>query len=559
MKLKLTLLAIILLGIGNQAEAQILKKLKNKAEKAAERVLVRKTEKKAEQMTEAAFDSVANNPKNKNSKSKSDKSSGSQSSDEIKKGENTAAMEINTAAKREFYKTDVIVTTSENGESGSAFYFDADNLAMKGTLAKNNEKMYTDSEGFQYAYNNSEHRWEKTGIMRTDAMSFMMPAMSMSMLQLPQGPMLAATEKAKKQGMNLNTFMIVEWAFIYEPKDFRNEDYTEKKIDGGIQFNYTDPDYSGSYVTFDSENRLSEALIKVKTPEGINTGIYNFNYTPVEVNLPSAVEVKMPFQDLFMKGLDMPNQDGGTTGGISQENSGESHEESSHAMVKSMQKNMKNSTLSQEDLPETYQFDWKYNMKMARDDQKTGPVDLILLLKMNSNYQGVTIKNAPSESIQEATMVFDSDLEAMVMFINTDTSKFLQIHPIQKPKESKNAGDFKITELSDKKIIGYNSHGIQVENDKSIVQVYHSDEAPIQMSNLFNFSGSMKIDLPDLDPRLVAQFAKGLVMELKYTDKKRSKNNVHITTESIQQTPTLFNKNEYQNMSFLGQLKSMKD
>ncbi|MDR5590295.1 DUF4412 domain-containing protein [Christiangramia sp. SM2212] len=557
MKIKILLLFFVLIGLGQNAEAQLLKKLKNKAENAAEKVLLKKTEKKAEQMTEAAFDSLANNSKNRNFEGVSSPSPIKKNSGTI--DYDTTAMHINTPAKRDFYSMDVVVTTAENNNAGSSFFFDADHLAMRGISPEKNSEMYTDSEGFQYAFNDSNNRWEKTGLMRSDAMSFMMPAMSMSLLQLPSGPMLAATEKAKAQGMSLNTFMIVEWAFIYRPEHFRNQDYIESDTSEGLRFNYTDPDYSGSYVLFDEKNRLSKAIINVKTPEGIKSGSYDFKYQPVEVNIPKAVEVKMPFQDLIMAGADANPP--GTSSNTTQNSDYETAESqgTSHAEVKTMTENLKNSDLGSEDLPESYDFDWQYRLKMLMPNQKGDPQDLVFLLKNNSNYQGVSVENKESGSINDATMVFDINLNAMVMFVHTDTNKILQIHPIKQPKAIENNDDLKVREIPEKTIIGYNCKGLEIESDKFIVQVYHTTEAPVKMSNLFKLSGPMELNIPEIDHRLVEQFSEGLITELRYTDKKKSKNDVLLTAQSIQQKKTSFRKNEYQNMSFLGQLKSMKN
>ena len=552
MRIKIIILAVFLFT-GFNSEAQILKKLKKTVEKTAEKVLVKKTEETTEKAVENSIDGVTN-PKS----SSGNTQAGSNVPTKEDPDANQAKL-INTEAKRAFYTKDVIVTTSENDAAGSSFYFDADNLAMRGMAPDTNEEMFTDSEGYQYAFNDSNNRWEKTGLMRGDAMSFMMPAMSMSLLQLPPGPMLDATDNAKANGMNLNTFMIVEWAFIYKPEHFRNEDYTESKVNGGSKFSYTDPEYKGSYVIFDSQDRLSQALIKTEMPEGVKTGIFNFAYAPVQVNIPSAVEVKMPFQDLYMQGLDMPNEDNG----MANNTRGESSDSGvTHKQVKSMQENMKNSDLGTEDLPATYEFDWEYKLKMDMTNQKQDPLDLIMLLKKGTNYQGVTVKNPQTGGLDEATMVFDLDMNALVMFVESGGSKFLQIHPMQDANGGTELGDMdnlQIRELPDKTIMGYISKGIEMENDKYIVQVYHTTQAPIEMANLFNFSGAKNMNIPDIDPRLVKQFSEGLVTEMRYTDKKKAKNNLLLTAQSLEQKKTSLNKNEYQNLSFMGQLKSMKN
>ncbi|MBZ9730200.1 hypothetical protein LB467_10930 [Salegentibacter sp. JZCK2] len=307
MNSKLLLLILSFIITGFNAEAQILKKLKKKVENTTEKVLLKKTEQKTEQVVETTFDSVANQKSNP-------ASTNSQKPDP----DANKAKLINTEAKRSFYTSDVIVRTSDSKGKGSEYYFDSEEIAARRTAPNSEYPIYIDSEGYQYAYNDGEGRWEKTGLMKSDAMSLMMPMISISMLKLPAGPTLEATEKFKNKGMNLNTFQIVEWAFIYKPEHFRTGEYEETTgpcPTGGNcpKFLYIDPEYKGSWVLFDKQGRLSEVYANVNTQQAQGDGSYKFEYSPVSVNVPSAVEVKMPFQDLYIKGLDV-NSDNSTSG-----------------------------------------------------------------------------------------------------------------------------------------------------------------------------------------------------------------------------------------------------
>ena len=78
-----------------------------------------------------------------------------------------------------------MVMTSDSKGKGSAYYFDSDEIAARGIAPNSDKPIFIDSEGFQYGYNESKKRWEKTGLMRSDAMSFMMPMMSTGILKLP--------------------------------------------------------------------------------------------------------------------------------------------------------------------------------------------------------------------------------------------------------------------------------------------------------------------------------------------------------------------------------------
>ncbi|QYA26426.1 hypothetical protein G3I01_13255 [Gramella sp. MT6] len=539
MKTRYLILVISLIFVCSSAESQILKKLKKQIENTTEKVLLKKTDEKTEQVVGNTIDSVVNpNSTQKNN---------------ILPGETTRANEaklINTEAKRSFYTNDVVVKTSDSKGKGSEYYFDSDELAARG-LAPNGKEIYIDSEGYQYGYNDHEGRWEKTGLMRSDAMAFMMPAMSMGILKLPAGPSLDASQKLKEQGLNMNTFQIVEWAFIYKPEHFRNGDYEETNAPcpgGGNcpKFIYKDPDYKGSWVLFDSQERLSEIYANVNTQQAQGDGSYKFEYVPVSISVPAAVEVKQPFQDLFMAGADAtPPGERNIVQGNSSGND--------PVYNNSMPSNTRNSSVGKGDLPSTYSFEWEYHLKMEMPNQKQDPLDLLILLKKNTNYQGMKIKMEKSE---EATMVFDSNIKALVMFMEAGNNKILQIHSMDGQENQGDMADFKIRELPDKTIIGYKSKGVELENDEYIAQVYHTLEAPIEMSQLFNSSGSMGKDLPNIDPKLIKQFSEGLVTEMHYTDKKNSKNNVLLTAQALNQVKTSINTGEYQNMSFMGQLKS---
>ncbi len=556
MKLRLFILSICFILSGTSADAQILKKLKKKVEETTEKVLLKKTEEETEKTVEGAIDKAIDPDSKKD--------------DQAKPGNNAnanTAKTINTEAKRAFYTSDVIVKTSDSNGKGSEYYFDSEEIAARGVAPDSEHPIFIDSEGFQYGYNASEGKWQKTGMMRADGMAFMMPMMAAGILKLPIEPTMAASEKLKNQGLNMNTFQIVEWAFIYKPEHFRSEDYEEMSVpcsDGGTcpRFLYTDPEYKGSWVQFDKEGRLSEVYAKVDNIQAQGDGSYKFFYEPVSVSIPDAEEVKTPFQDLFLVGADATTTGGNRTQGIDSGNgSGEGNDSDgmSYKSMDSMTKNLENSDLGTEDLPPTYEFDWEYRLKMEMINQKQDPLNLVVFLRKNTNYQGISLENMKSGGLDEATMVFDLNINALVMFVESGGSKFLQIHPMQKPDKTGEIGELEIRELPDKTIMGYNNKGMEIENDEFIVQVYHTTEAPIEMSSLFNFSGPMDMNIPDIDPRLIKQFSEGLVTEMHYSDKKKPKNNVVLTGQSLNQVKTSINKSEYQNMSFMGQFKSTKN
>jgi len=298
-QIKNIILLLCLMVVGGSVNAQFLKNLAKKAQHAAERTIGNRTEKETEKTVDAAMDSLLGNP-------------GSSEADAIADDRDyNTAKNINTEAKRSFYRFDVVIHTVNEKNETTDTYFDADELAVRALSSKSDDPIYIDSEAYQYAYNEHEKRWEKNGLMRTDVMSFMTPMISMSMLKLPPEPTLEATNYFRDNGMQLNTFQLVEWVFIYKPGDFRSEDYTEMQepcSSGGScsTFWYNDPEYKGTYVQFDNQDRLSKIVAHVNNLQAQGSGSFEFDYdTPVSVKIPSAVEIKMPLQDVLSKGLNV--------------------------------------------------------------------------------------------------------------------------------------------------------------------------------------------------------------------------------------------------------------
>jgi hypothetical protein len=137
------------------------------------------------------------------------------------------------------------------------------------------------------------------------------------------------------------------------------------------------------------------------------------------------------------------------------------------------------------------------------------------------------------------------------MFMQGNGQKMLQIFPIPEIKDSNDKIDFTVTQLASKTILGYTCKGLQMENDKYIINVYHAVGTPISLSNFLSFSGAKNMNLPEIDPRIAEQFSDGLIMEMQMIDKKKSKNNMTIIANSLDKVPSSLKKEEYQNMSLL--------
>lgn len=199
----------------------------------------------------------------------------------------------------DFFTNDVVMKLYNEGTLMQTAYFDKETIAMRTDSKANPKPIYHDRKGKFYAFNEKLNQYESVSLLPASSMGFMMAGMIPQFYKLPQSPYLNAFEALAKMDIAIN-FYVLELAFIYEPKHFEDTDAYTKSITrcasgSCTKFSYNDPEYSGSYILFDTMGKLREFYIKtdVKQPSGDNknqTGKFVFSYKPVDVTLPEAVE-----------------------------------------------------------------------------------------------------------------------------------------------------------------------------------------------------------------------------------------------------------------------------
>ncbi|APY12494.1 hypothetical protein BWZ22_15270 [Seonamhaeicola sp. S2-3] len=553
MKSKNILLIMACLLITSTTQAQFLKKLKKKAEEAAERTILRKTDEAVSKKTEKTIDDVTTK-KDKPDKEKAE-------APETMEAANTALTK-NTKTKKAFYNQDVVIQLRENGNLNQTQYFDANEVAVKLEQDDMPEPGYIDSEGFIYTYKNGEYT--KSSIVALQSQGMMVPTMLIEAYKLPPEPFMIEYQKQTDQGQTANPFNgIVEFAFIYKPDDFRYEDYKEStqtlRGETYTKFEFlNEPGYEGSYVLFDNQDRLVEIYTKVneskqnfeigEMPREKGESLLVYDYKPVTVSLPQAREVRAQGQDLMegvmkniVKGGNQPKDD------IDEDDYNTSD---SKGMTKRIKKSLKEHKVSASDLPETYEFDWALQTQMTLNAKKKETMELTFLIKEGASYQATRMRSEESKNMGLVTMLFDMDLNTMIMFMDAQGSKFMQIHPIPDPGKTKeNIDNYKISDLPTKTIIGYNCKGLQFEDERYVMKIYHTSEAGLRLPNFLNFGTQKPSNIPDMDPRVIEQFSKGLIMEMDIIDKKKSKNNVNIMAKALKKTLTTIEKSKYKTMA----------
>ena len=263
MKTKFVCIGVLTLMLGNNVQAQLLDALKQRAKE------------KGLETQEVSYDKAANEA-NKNSSNEHEE------------------LVINSA--KDFFNKDVVMALYNNGKLVQTSYFDAATIAMRTEKDGTPYPIYHDDKGKFYAYYNNTGQYETMALLPSSSMGFMTAGMTTQVYKLPQQPYFEAYKALTDIDSGLN-FLILELAFIYHPNHFKGNDYyIEKNVNCNsgkcIRFSYNDPEYPGSYIQFDDQDRLNELYINSTNPQFKDnpTGKFVFSYKECTVKLPDAVE-----------------------------------------------------------------------------------------------------------------------------------------------------------------------------------------------------------------------------------------------------------------------------
>ncbi|NRD18883.1 DUF4412 domain-containing protein [Winogradskyella eckloniae] len=198
-------------------------------------------------------------------------------------------------------------------------------------------------------------------------------------------------------------------------------------------------------------------------------------------------------------------------------------------------------------LPETYDFDYIYKLKMTH---KKGDITFDYYLNEDASYFGFNTEEL-SKSNDNGTIfsVMDSDLEIVAMFMEMMGKKVVQKTKLKVSNldSEEDMSDYTFTEIDPKTINGYECEGFVSENDKIKITFYITDDAPVSFSKAFE-SNTKQMPKGFNAALLKKYMDNGLMMEMIYEDKKKSKNNMTMQCVSLEETEFSIDTTEYGSM-----------
>lgn len=156
-------------------------------------------------------------------------------------------------------------------------------------------------------------------------------------------------------------------------------------------------------------------------------------------------------------------------------------------------------------IPDSYDFNWKYNISMQLQDGKN--MDFVYRLKKGAKYMGMELPK-----MSNMFMVMDHKNEMMVMYINN------MVRATKMPQEEAELdnpySDMEYEKIGSKEILGYNCDGFKSENKDYVFTMYITEEAGVGFSSLYK---SQKNLPKGFNPDWISEDS--LLMEMQMDDK----------------------------------------
>ena len=180
-------------------------------------------------------------------------------------------------------------------------------------------------------------------------------------------------------------------------------------------------------------------------------------------------------------------------------------------------------------LPASYKFDYRYALKMTT---QAGDIDFDYFLSKTEPYMGVKMNMGMDMSI-----VFDEGNKTVFTYVNgmpIATEMDLSNAVSEDDKNMYNNYTFK--ELPNRKFLGYDCVGREMENDEYKFTVYIAPNMEAGFGNMFK---SEHANIPPAMQKFSQEYKNGLMMHMVMVDKKNNKKkNTSATMECVAFEPS---------------------
>lgn len=203
-----------------------------------------------------------------------------------------------------------------------------------------------------------------------------------------------------------------------------------------------------------------------------------------------------------------------------------------------------------------YNFTYHYQLDVKSDAMEDS-FNFDYYLKPDATYTGMAINQQGANVF----MIIDLEKKAMYNFMDSDGEKIMMALSVDSDgdeeedigswidEDEMDGGDFTVSDLPSKVILGYTCQGKKLVSDEWEMDVYYTTEVPISMASIFN-SNTKGVDNPatDVIKEKVGDMENALMMEMKGVSKKDASQNIHMVCTKLEQINRDFDSSAYKTL-----------
>ncbi|MBT8254213.1 MAG: hypothetical protein HKN00_08710 [Flavobacteriaceae bacterium] len=198
-------------------------------------------------------------------------------------------------------------------------------------------------------------------------------------------------------------------------------------------------------------------------------------------------------------------------------------------------------------LQDVYQFEWEYKTVMKSNKET---MKMNYLINPDSDYFGMQISSKEYQQMDFMCIITDPKADIIATFMSAGGRSMGMLSPIKEEKSKKSGPKYGYKEIGTKEILGYESYGIEIENEDYVGTIYFTLDAPVSFSALFSASKN-KSAPKGFDPALMEVLEEdALIMEMDFIHKKKKKQSFTMTAVSLEKKQTQIKTKDYPIMGY---------
>lgn len=195
-----------------------------------------------------------------------------------------------------------------------------------------------------------------------------------------------------------------------------------------------------------------------------------------------------------------------------------------------------------------YKFSYHYQMDVSSE---MGGMKMDYFIEPGKRYMGMALNRNGIKMF----MVFDHRKETTYSFTSASGRKILTAQSLKVNSSNKwvnnkyNKSTYSVTDLPDKKMLGFACTGKQIENQQWKINVYYTGEIEFNMMNMFNANTGKPNESAALLQEKLPEIEDSLMMYFKVIDKKDDSMSGKMTCTKLEKVDRDFDTDGYQSMN----------